>query len=152
MSHKEQLSKLKQYIEFALMTATKSWQSVPEEKKRKIISDTDGDGYLMCFPHTSRGTYYNADIWYCSLSKNNDSITIAETDDATTTALHRANTFFKFNYDLTISNIGIAYANPRTIDFGVEFWNDNSKSTESVRRKFHEDLMKVFPEYEFIVS
>ena len=148
MSDKEQLSKLRQHIEFALTTATKLWQSVPEEKKRNIISDTDGDGFWICFPHTSRGTYYNADIWYCSICKDNDSITIAETDDATTTALQRANTFFKFNYDLTISNILIAYANPRTIDIEVEFWNDDIKSTESVRRKFHEDLMKVFPEYE----
>lgn len=152
MSDKEQLRKLRQHIQFALMTATKLWQSVPEAKRREIIDDTDGNGYWMCFPHASRGTYYNADIWYCSLRKNNDSITIAETDDATTTALQRANTFLKFNYDLTIGNILIAYANPRTIDFGVEYWNDDRESIESTKRRFQEDLQKVIPEYKFRVS
>ena len=152
MSDDEQLRMLRQHIEFALTTATKLWQSVPEAKRREIIDDTDGDGYWMCFPHASRGTYYNADIWYGSRRKNNDLITIKEADNATTTDLQRVNTFLKFNYDLTICNILIAYANPRTIDFGVEFWHDNSNSTESVRRKFYEDLQKVIPEYKFRVS
>lgn len=152
MSDNEQLRMLRQHIEFALTTAKKMWQSVPEEKKRKIISDTDGDGYWMCFPHASRGTYYNADIWYCSLSKNNDSITIKEADNATTTDLQRVNTFLKFNYDLTICNILIAYADPMAIYFGIEYWNDDRESIESTKRKFQEDLQKVIPEYKFRVS
>lgn len=151
MSNNEQLSELRQHIQFALMTATKLWQSVPEARRREIIADTDGDCYSMCFPHTSRGTYYNADIWYGSLSRNGDSITIKKADDATTTALQMVNTFVRLNYELIISNIGVEYENPRTICFGIEYWNGDRMQIESVRRRFREDLLKVIPEYKFSV-